>query len=58
MTPEVAGSIGVGIVLAGSILHSARDRSRDIAGLRERMARLEGVLDGFAGRTQGSGGRE
>lgn len=58
MTPEVVSIIGVGVVLAGLILHSARDHSRDIADLRERMARLEGLFEGFTGRKPGPGGRE
>ena len=58
MPPEVVSIIGVGVVLAGSILHSARDHSRDIADLRERMARLEGLFEGFTGRKPGPGGRE
>lgn len=58
MTPEVVSIIGVGVVLAGSILHSARDRSRDIADLRERMVRLAGLFEGFTGRKPGSGAGE
>ena len=50
MSPEVISIIGVGIVLAGLILQSARDRSRDIVDLRERMDRLEGLFEGAAGR--------
>ena len=58
MTPEVVSIIGVGVVLAGLILHSARDHSRDIADLCEHMARLEGLFEGFTGRKPESGGRE
>ena len=58
MTPEVVSTIGVGVVLAGLILHSARDHSCDIADLRERMARLEGLFEGFTGRKPGSGAGE
>lgn len=50
MSPEVISIIGVGVVLAGLILQSARDHSRDIADLRERMARLEGLFEGSTGR--------
>lgn len=70
MTPEVIAILGVGIALGGMILYIARglnelrrDVARDVAGLqnnisdlRERMARLEGLFEGFAGRrTDGSG---
>lgn len=69
MTPEVIAILGVGIALGGMILYIARglnelrrDVARDVAGLqnnisdlRERMARLEGLFEGFAGRrTDGS----
>lgn len=57
MTPEVIAILGVGVALAGMILYIARglnelrrDVARDIADLRERMARLEGLFEGFAGR--------
>ncbi len=64
MTPEVIAILGVGIALGGMILYIARglnelrrDVARDVAGLqnnisdlRERMARLEGLFEGFAGR--------
>ena len=70
MTPEVIAILGVGIALGGMILYIARglnelrrDVARDVAGLqnnisdlRERMARLEGLFEGFAGRrSDGSG---
>ena len=70
MTPEVIAILGVGIALGGMILYIARglnelrrNVARDIAGLqnnisdlRERMARLEGLFEGYAGRrTDGSG---
>ena len=43
MTPEFWAIIGVGVVVAGShwSLH------RDMASLRERMAKPEGAMDGF-----------
>ena len=57
MTPETNAILGVGIALAGIILHSSRDTNRaladlrkEIAELRERMARLEGLFEGFTGR--------
>ena len=47
----------MGVVLASMILHVARgvnelrhDVTRDMAGLRERMARLEGLFAGFISR--------
>ena len=63
MTPEVIAILGVGVALAGMILYIARglnelrrDVARDIADLRERMARLGGLFEGFAGRrADGSG---
>ena len=57
MTPEMIAILGVGIALAGIILHTSRDTNRaladlrkEIAELRERMARLEGLFEGFTGR--------
>ena len=57
MTPEMIAIIGVGIALAGIILHTSRDTNRaladlrkEMAELRERMARLEGLFEGFTGR--------
>ena len=54
MSPEFYAIIGTGIVLAGIILtQSARLNSRvdrleqGYAGLRERMAKLEGLLEGL-----------
>ena len=43
MTPEFLAIVGVGIVVVGShwSLH------RDMASLRQRMAKLEGAMDGF-----------
>jgi len=57
MTPETIAILGVGIALAGIILHTSRDTNRaladirkEMAELRERMARLEGLFEGFTGR--------
>ena len=57
MTPEMIAILGVGIALAGIILHTSRDTNRaladlrkEMAELRERMARLEGLFKGFTGR--------
>ena len=49
----IATIIAVGIALAGMILYLARGQNelrRDMADLRERMARLEGLFEGFTGR--------
>ncbi len=35
------------IVILGFLYKVSRDSSRDIADLRERMAKLEGALEGF-----------
>ena len=53
MTPEVVSVIAVGVALAGMNLYLARGMNelrRDIADLRARMARLEGLFEGFTGR--------
>ena len=50
VTQEMIAIIGAVIVLAGPNLYLARGLNevrRDIADLRERMARLEGLFDGF-----------
>ena len=61
----VAAIVGTGIVLAGLIVPSLRELRRDVAGihrdighLREWMARLEGLFEGFTRRepaTPGTG---
>ena len=51
----VAVGATVGIGLASLIVPSLRDLRRDVADLRERMARLEGVFNGFdRGRNPGT----
>lgn len=54
MTPELIGIITVGLALAGLILGGVRPELRslrqEVNGLRERMARLEGLFEGFTGR--------
>ena len=53
VTQEMIAIIGAVIVLAGLNLYLARGLNevrRDIADLRERMARLEGLFDGFTKR--------
>ena len=67
MSPEtiaiVIAIIGTGIVLAGLIVPSLRELRRDVAGidrvmpdLRERMARLEGLFEGFTRREPAASG--
>ena len=46
----VAVGATVGIGLATLILPALREMRRDIADLRERMARLEGLFEGFTRR--------
>ncbi len=55
MSVELIGIISVGVALAGLILASKRDINLRLisleqgqADLRERMARLEGILEGLA----------
>ena len=54
MTPELIGIITVGVALAGLILGfvgpALRELRRDVGDLCERMARLEGLFEGFTGR--------
>ena len=53
MTPEFYAVIGSALALAGLILNGQRsvaEMRRDIADLRERMARLEGLFEGFTKR--------
>ena len=40
MTPETIAIIGVGIALAGIILHAKRDTNRALADIREEVADL------------------
>ena len=49
MSPDTI-VIGTGIVLAGLIVPSLRELRRDMADLRECMARLEGLFEGFTRR--------
>ena len=57
MSPELVAIIGAAIALAAAILPGQYAMRRDIAGLhrdiadlRERMARLEGLFEGFTRR--------
>ena len=54
----VVAIVGTGVVLAGLIVPSLRELRRDVADLRERMARIEGLFHGFIRRepaTPGTG---
>ncbi len=59
MTPEMIAIIAVGVatigIWLGGIRPQLRDVARDVSDLRERMARLEGLFEGFTGR-QPTGG--
>lgn len=66
MTPELIAILAVGVALGGLVRAMHRDLSDRIAhvergqeeirgeigDLRERMARLEGVIEGFTGRNR------
>ena len=59
MSAELIAVIAVGVALAGLMLTGlrgvrmeVRDVRSDVGDLRERMARLEGLFEGFAGRTR------
>ena len=44
--------VGVGLALGGLIVPSLAMLRRDVADLREHMARLEGLFEGFTGRVK------
>ena len=46
----IVSVVAVGIGLATLILPALRELRRDVANLRERMAKLEGLFDGFTRR--------
>ena len=54
MSPDTIATViailGTGIALAVLIVPSLRELRRDVADLRERMARLEGLFEGFTRR--------
>ena len=50
LSPEIIAVVGTGIALAATILPSLHSLRRDVTDLRERMARLEGLFEGFTGR--------
>jgi hypothetical protein len=47
MSPEMYSIIGVGLALAGLIVPKMNAMGKDITDLRERMAHLEGLLEGL-----------
>ena len=47
MSPEMYSIISVGLVLAGLIVPKMNAMGKDITDLRERMAHLEGLLEGL-----------
>ena len=52
LSPEVWAVLGVGVALAGLILRMGQrldGLARDVSDLRERMARLEGLIEGWWG---------
>ena len=51
VSAELVAILAVGITLAGLILPGQRELRRDVADLRERMARLEGLFEGFTNRS-------
>lgn len=60
MTPELIGIIALGVAMLAFLWNIQRDIAgihRDMAGLRERMARIEGLFEGFTGRQPESGGK-
>ena len=50
MSPELIAIIGAAVALAAAILPGRYAMRRDIADLRERMERLEGLFEGFTRR--------
>ena len=59
MSAELIAVISVGVALAGLMLTGLRavrvevhDLRSDVGDLRKRMARLEGLFEGFTGRTR------
>lgn len=53
MTPELIATISVGATLLAIMQPQLWHVHRDMLDLRERMARLEGLLEGFARRSHG-----
>ena len=55
MTPEILTVVGTGIALGAAILPGLHALRRDVGNLRERMARLEGLFEGFTRGEQPTG---
>ena len=47
MSAELIAILAVGVTIGGLLFSNNRKLRRDIADLRERMARLEGLFEGF-----------
>ena len=50
VTPIIVVVLAMGVALAGMLLcvaHGLNELRRDMAGVRERMARIEGLFEGF-----------
>ena len=57
MSPELIATITAAVVILGFLWNLHRDMAgihRDIGDLRERMARLEGLFEGFTRRESAS----
>lgn len=50
MSAEVWAVLGVGVALAGLILPALHGIRRDVADLRDRVSRIEGLLEGWGRR--------
>ena len=49
VSPELIAILAVGVALGVPLWTAMRDLRRDIGDLRGRMARLEGLFEGFSG---------
>ena len=52
MSAELIAILAVGVTIGGLLFSNNRKLRRDIADLRERMARLEGLFEGFIQRVE------
>lgn len=53
MEADIIATLAVGVAILAFLWNLQRDIAsihRDMAGLRERMARIEGLFEGFTGR--------
>lgn len=50
MSAEMLSVLGMGVAILTLTWRMGSEIKRDIADLRERMARLEGLFEGFTGR--------